>query len=214
MLYFKVKKYLFVQEILTLRYYKNFKFAVLDIFQKLIYAFINPYRVSKKFLIKKGFQDVHMYGETPIKAFSELLQEFGLNKRDNFFEMGCGRGRLCCFVSSLYKCSVVGIEQIATFVRILRFLQKIFRLKNFEVVNKDMFDVDYSRASFIYLYGTCLKEDEIYRLVEKFKSLNKGTKVLTISISLKNYDKSFHLSKKHQLNLPWGKATAYFHVKL
>ena len=213
MLYFRVKKYLFFQEVLALRYYKNLKFAFLDVFQKIIYAFINPYRVSKKFLIKSGFQDVHLYGETPIKVFDKLLQEFGLTKRDIFFELGCGRGRLCYFVSSLYKCNVIGIEQIPTFVRNLRFLQKIFRLKNFEIVNKDMFDVDYCRASFIYLYGTCLKDSEIYRLVEKFKNLKKGTKVLTISISLKDYDESFLLLKKLRLQLPWGTATAYFQVK-
>jgi len=214
MLYFKIKKYLFFQEFLTLQYYKNFKFAVIDVFQKLIYAFINPYRISKKFLVRNNFQDVHMYGETPIALFSGLLKKSGLNKKDIFFEMGCGRGRLCYFVSSFYKCSVVGIEQVPTFVKILRFLKKIARIKNFKIVNKNMFDVDYSHASFIYLYGTCLKDDEIYKLTNKFKNLKKNTKILTISVPLSNHDESFKLLKKHKVILPWGKTFAYLLLKV
>jgi len=212
-LYFKIKKYLFLQEVLTFRYYKNLKFAFTDILQKLIYGFVNPYRVSKKFLIKNKSQDIHMYGETPISIFGDLLKSSGLSKKDTFFELGCGRGRLCYFVSLFYECNVVGIEQIPTFIKILRFLKKIFRINNLKIINQNMFDVDYSTASFIYLYGTCLKDNEIFSLIDKFKNLKKNSKILTISTMLSVYDESFKLLKKYKVNLPWGSAFAYLFQK-
>ena len=76
-----------------------------------------------------------------------------------------------------------------------------------------MFDIDYTPASFIYLYGTCLKDSEIFKLIDKFKDLKKDSKILTISIMLSEYDKSFNLLKKYKVKLPWGSTFAYLFQK-
>jgi precorrin-6B methylase 2 len=210
MLYLKVKVYLFFQEILVLRYYKKPIFALLDIFLKTIYLFFNPYRVSRKFMQKKGSKNIHVYGETPLILFDILLKKCKVSSSDTFLELGCGRGRLCFFASYFYHCNVIGLEQIPLFVKIIQYLQKIFKIKNLKIINKNMFEVDYSKASFIYLYGTCLEDHEIEKIISK---INKNTKVLTISIELNDYNLNFQTLEKFSVKLPWGKTNAFLQVK-
>ena len=196
-----------------LRYYKNLSFALFDVFLKLAYAFINPYRISKKFLQKNDHPQIHMYGETPIALFDILLKKCKLDANDTFLELGCGRGRLCAFTRFFYKCKVVGVEQIPIFVKILNFLLKLFRLKNIFIFKKNMLDMNYSNASFIFLYGTCLENNELEKIIQNLLSTKEDTKILTISVALCDYNENFKTIDEFSIKLPWGNTNAYLQIK-
>ena len=92
---------------------------------QLFYLFHNPYRVSRKFLQKRGEEDIYQYGETPLKTMSHICQEAGITKDDHLFELGCGRGLAAFFIRECFGCKVTAIEQIPIFVRIAKQLNKL-----------------------------------------------------------------------------------------
>ncbi|MBN2479610.1 MAG: hypothetical protein JXA94_05230 [Parachlamydiales bacterium] len=211
-LYFKTKKFDFTQQLIVFKkYYKNPKFAFFDILICFVYLFINPYRLSKRFLQKKGFfENLDVYGETPYRTLHKIISEADLTDEDIFLELGSGRSKTCFFISFFKKCKVYGVEWIPTFVKIANFFKKLFFLENLTFLNKNMFDLDMSKFTFIYLYGTCMEDDEIKMLIDNFK---KNVKIVTISYPLSDYDTSFKMVKSFEVEFNWGKTVAYLNVK-
>jgi hypothetical protein len=209
--YFNVKAYNFKNEIkIICRYYKKFSFLFFDITFKSLHLFFNPYKISRIFLQKKGDKDIHTYGETSLITWEKIVQEVNISSSDNLFELGSGRGRTCFWSYYFLSCKVVGIERIPFFVKTANLLIKIFRIKKVSFLEKDMFSLDYSLATTIYLYGTCLSEKEIFLLIEKFRKLDKKTKIITISYPLSDYDpEAFQTEKSFPVSFAWGETLAY-----
>jgi len=66
------------------------------------------------------------------------------------------------------------------------------------------------KASVIYLYGTCLQDAEIDHIIRKLEAFSQGTKVITISYPLVDYDtNAFHMEKTFSVSFPWGETSAY-----
>ena len=95
-------------------------------------------------------------------------------------------------------------------------LKKLFRLKNPEFISGDIREVDLTKADYIYLFGTALEDKEIKKLIRNMQNLRKGTKVLTISFALSEYEKkpTFELIKCLEVSFPWGETTAYLQEKV
>ncbi len=179
-----------------------------DIALDMLYLFQNPYRISRKFLQKKGMTDIHQYGETPDSTIHSICINAGLSPDDHFFELGAGRGKAALFVRDFFGCDVTAIEQIPEFVRKAKFIDKMFSIGvNFRC--EDYLESDLSKATIIYLFGTCLTEEQIVKLCHKFRPKQR---IITISYPLSDYDNRYKIKDKFSVHFPWGETDAYINI--
>ncbi len=209
MLYFKTLwEDLKRQKEIKKRFYKDVKFRLID--QALLSAYYlqGPFKISKQFLQERGEEDVHLYGETPLLTFDAIAKICNLGKHDTLLELGCGRGRGLFFLSHFYGCKVVGIEQIPKFIELGKKLAKKCGL-NIDFRQKNFLEADLSSATVIYLYGTCLTDDEILHICRRFETLPPSVKIVTISYPLSDYFPFFSVEKSFPVTFPWGDTTGY-----
>ena len=175
-------------------YYKSPKFALIDLTFGLIALFLNPYRTCRKFLEKKGADNIYAYGETPYFTYEKIVKECGIGPKDTWIEMGSGRGKGCFWLAHFAGCKVIGIEWIPQFIHIARSIKTLFRMGRVQFLKSDIEKVDLSEATVIYLYG----------LWPNLK-IHEKTKVITISEPLEGYK----VIKSFWVRFPWGRTTAY-----
>lgn len=199
----------------AMNYYSNFTFAKIDLFLLVSYLFQNPFGISKRFLQKKGEDNVYAYGETPLTTLDQISKECEISEKDTVFELGCGRGRTCFWLHSFIHCKVVGIEYIPEFIERANAVKTKFDVQNVEFRLQDFLQADFTGATTIYLYGTCLEENAIRQIISKCKSLPAGTKIITISYPLTDYTQEplFEVMKRFQARYPWGTADVYLQIK-
>jgi hypothetical protein len=174
------------------------------------YRFSNPFQICKKHLIQRGEDEVHAYGETPLPVLAKIAEECGLKRSDVLMELGCGRGRGVFFLSHLTGCRVIGVDWVPFFIR-----------KANEVLGsgvphlpisfycEEMEKTDLFQATFIYLYGTCLSDQAIFELIDRFKKLSPSTKIITVSYPLAEYSPHFATLKQFSVVFPWGESEVY-----
>lgn len=196
------------------KYYTNFTFLKSDVALQMIYLFDNPFSISKRFLIKRGDEEVYAYGETPLTSLEAIAEECQIKPSDVVFELGCGRGRTCFWLRSLIGCSTVGIDYIPAFIeRADRIVSKL-KLDRMTFRNEDFIDSDFSGGSVFYLYGTCLDDAFIENLVLKLSKLPSGTKIITVSYPLTDYDSTnaFEVMKRFPVTFNWGVGDVFLHL--
>jgi hypothetical protein len=213
-LYIKVKIFLLKEQLFIFKNcYKNWKFILTDLFLFVSRFFINPFRSCRKFLEKKGEDDVHQYGETPVLVLLKIIKLADIKKSDKFLELGSGRGRSCFFLSEKVRCHVVGIEIVPTLYSLSYILKKFFGFERIDFYKEDMMISHLDGFNVIYLYGTGLSRPLIKSLTCKFSSLKKNTKIITISYPLTYYDSDhFILEKDVDVEFAWGKTKAYLNL--
>jgi len=192
------------------KYYPDLEFAKIDKALLTAYIFKNPYTISKNYLKKHHDREIHSYGETPLQTYEKIAKECDLKEIDTFLELGSGRGRGALFLHHFFHCSVIGIERIPQFVKLSRHLSQKYHLKKASFICGDILQANLPEASIIYLYGTCLKDQEITALVDRIKTFPKGTKIISISYPLTDYDENaFRIGKSFPVSFPWGETDAY-----
>jgi SAM-dependent methyltransferase len=191
-------------------YYGNARFRQVDLAFIRSYVFMNPYRISKKFLALRHEKDLYAYGETPITTFGVIAKQCGITKADTVFELGCGRGRGCFWFNTYLGCQVVGIEYIPEFVEKAYAIKKAYDLAGIEFRLQDILEADLSGATVIYLYGTCYESLFIKKLTKLMKALPPGTKVISVSYPLTDYaPDQFKVTKEFVAPFTWGHADVY-----
>ena len=192
------------------RYYHDHTFSHLDRALLTAYIFKNPYAISKNYLKKRNEKEIHIYGETPLMTYEKMAKEVNLEPTDTFLELGSGRGRGALFLHHFFKCQVIGIERIPQFVKLSRHLAHKYHQGRVSFICGDMIKVDLPEATIIYLYGTALTDEEITSLIQKLKKYPKGTKIISVSYPLTDYDeKAFHIEKSFSASFPWGETESY-----
>ena len=215
-IYFLVlKRNLFEQLKIIFFYYSNIQFLKTDLYLLFLYLFQNPYRINQRFLKKRGESNIYTYGETPLTTLETIVNECGINYSDTVFELGSGRGRSCFWLSSFIQCKIIGCEIDPIFYHKATKVQNYFQLPELEFIFKDMYKIDFSNATVIYLYGTCLEKTEIKQLLAQFQNLKPGAKVISVSYSLIEYTSEdlFTLVKTFPATFTWGTANVYLQVK-
>lgn len=195
----------------TLRYYP--KFLSIDFLLASHYLFGNPHQISKKFLKQKGAKEIYAYGETPLTTLDRIARICGILSKDIVYDLGCGPGRTTFWLKQFIKCKVVGIDYLPTFIRRAESVRRYMRLNGIEFHEEDMLKTDFSQATVIYLYGTCLDDETIESLIERFSSLKTGTKIITVSYPLTDFSQKFCLEKQFMARFPWGKAEVFLNLK-
>ncbi|MGK5594031.1 MAG: SAM-dependent methyltransferase [Parachlamydiaceae bacterium] len=195
-------------------YYASWTFLKADLLLMRSYLFNNPFSISKHFLRQKGEEDIYAYGETPLTTLNLIMRECRVESGETVFELGCGRGRTCFWLNAYYGCKVVGIDQIPEFIDRGNQIVDKLDLSSISFIQQDMLDADLSSADTIYLYGTCLQDDFIKKLTKKFAQLRRGTKIITVSYALSDYDADSHfeLMRCFSVKLTWGEADVYLQV--
>lgn len=208
-LFFTVK-WFFYCERRTLKREFPFFFDCYQLFKR-AYRFCNPFRISKIYLKSIGASDLHQYGETPLPALAKIAKECHLTKKDRILELGCGRGIGCFFLHQLLGCRVIGVDWVPLFIQKAREIYEVVG-GDLQFICDDISSVDLTEATAIYLFGTCLEESLIAALIERFKQLPCGVKIITISYPLSDYDPAFACVKEFSVRFPWGEADVYLNV--
>lgn len=175
-------------------YYKSPKFALIDMTFGMIALFVNPYRLCRKFLQKKGEKSVHTYGETPYTTYEKIVRECGIGPNDIWIELGSGRGKGCFWLSHFVGCKVIGIEQIPQFTWIANAISFLFGMKKVTFRRESVEQADLSQATVVYSYG-------LYPQI----TLNQGIKIITTGEPLDPHQ----IIKTFWIRFPWGRTTAY-----
>lgn len=207
---FNLKEYLFV----VVKYYRHTSFMKADLLLLLHYVFHNPYRMNKNFLAKKGELE-EVYGETPLTTLEKIVEKCEITSKDTVYELGSGRGRTCFWLGEVVGCKTVGIEYVPEFVSIAQKVKQKCGIEHVDFFQADFLSVDLSRATVIYLYGTCLTEEQIGLLINNLKKLPPGTKIITISYPLTNYTEEplFELMSCFSGTFPWGTTDIYLQYR-
>jgi len=193
-------------------YYSNKPFRKVDTSLLKYYLFNSPFKISKNFLIGKGAEDIYAYGETPLTTFDLIIQRLNIQTTDLFVELGCGRGRCCFWLQAFKGCDVLGIEWVPEFVEIANEISEKNHLKNINFVCQDMLTTDFSNATIIFLYGTCLEDEIIDQLIKKFSQLKKECRIITVSYSLLDYSKGFfEIEDQFSARFTWGIGEVFIH---
>jgi hypothetical protein len=185
------------------RYYrKGPLFALADICLGLASLFFNPYRIARK----RGY----IYGETPPSSLQRIASFCDLAASDSWLELGSGRGKGCFWVAQFIGCRTIGVEKVPLFFHVAKWIGACF-FPRLTFLNADMADADFSEATFVYLYSTCMGEDALRTLAEKMKALPQGAKVVSVSAPL---PEAPHLKRagSFPLSFPWGETEGYLHL--
>ena len=198
-----------------LKYYSNYQFAKADICLMMTYLFDNPFKLSKRFLTNRGEKEVYAYGETPLSTLDEIVRLCKVQAKDVVFELGCGRGATCFWLNTIIGCRVVGIDYLPAFIQRADRIRKKLHMDKLEFRLDDIVDTDLTGATVVYLYGTCLDEAVIKKLIQKFSKLPPGTKIITISYPLADFCEGknpFELMKRFEAPFTWGQADVYLQL--
>ncbi len=196
------------------RFYDNTRFRFRDRALKKTYRFNNPYRMNKVFLRTMEMQEVDTYGETPLTTLYTIAKECGITSEDHFIDLGCGRGRGTFFLNDYFGCQTTGIEWNPQFVAKAEQVAAVDSYQAPEFLCADMLSADLSGASVIYLFGTCLPDPIIEKLICLFACLPPSTKIITVSFPLSDYSTVFCTTKEFTGSFPWGEASIFLNQKI
>lgn len=196
------------------RYWRKPRFMHVDIGLLLTYFFDNPFKISKRFLRHAGESNVYQYGETPLTTLEAIMEKAGVTQDDVVYELGSGRGRTAFWLSQFLGCRTVGIEHIPAFVDRANRLVKSCHLQGVTFKQADFTAYSFSDATVIYLYGTCLSEEALDKLVPLLAEARKGTKIITVSYPLTSYDNAgaFEVMRVFRMPFTWGETEVFLHL--
>lgn len=211
-MFLQIKLRLLLDQIQVIcRYYKKLPFALADLLLSVLYLFSNPYRICRKFLQKKGEASVHAYGETPLKTLEHMVKTFHIAHEDRWLELGSGRGKTCLWLSLYWGCSVRGIDWVPQFVRRASLVARLFPSARLTFHKQSFSEADFSWPTAVFLYSTCMSDEEILNLLSSMTQLPQKAKVITISAPLGHPD--YPLIHSTPVSFPWGATHAYLHLK-
>ncbi|MBY0528695.1 MAG: class I SAM-dependent methyltransferase [Rhabdochlamydiaceae bacterium] len=185
----------------------------MDLALKKSYRWINPYRISNQFLRSQGFAQRDLYGETPLSTLQQVALALKLTSEDHLFELGCGRGRGVFFLRCLYGCEVTGIDWHPTFISRAQKIAPLDTQNRTHFTCSDFMQADLSQATVIYLYGTCLQDEEIHLFCQRLSECALLKYVATVSFPLCDYDPLFKTLSVFSASFPWGDADLFINAR-
>ncbi len=189
-------------------YCRSWSFLKADVLLASRYFFRHPhFHINRK-------EESFIYGPTPLSVWALLAKEASLSSTDVVYDLGSGTGRGLFWLAAFVGCRTKGIDLTAPFIRKAEWVQKWCGLARVAFEEEDIFLSSLEEATCIYLYGTCFNDGEIERLAARFRPLRKGTKVITVSYPLTDFDRSgkFAILKHLKVAYPWGKTDVYLHA--
>lgn len=192
--------------------YGNPLFKKVDLALLKRYFFNSPYKISREFLKRRGEEEIYSFGETPLKTFSQIVERAKLSDQDVVFELGCGRGRTCFWLSICKGIKAHGIDFVPEFISMANEVKDDFGVKNIEFRCEDFFKSDLSMATVIYLHGSCMSIEEVAALENLLEECPGCKKVISVSFPLEGSD--WTVIDSFQARMSWGLAEVYVQERI
>ncbi|HBR70611.1 TPA: hypothetical protein DIC20_03155 [Candidatus Dependentiae bacterium] len=151
------------------------------------------------------------YGEITYDGVHEILKRFKLNKKDCFYDLGCGIGKMVVqvYLTTPVKKSV-GIElsksRLETAHKAKKQLKEKKKIKkNRELIfeENDLLKTNIDDATAVYIASLCFSDDLMQKLSDKFSKLQKGLKIASLR-NLPNAKNCFELKETAHLPMTWS----------
>jgi len=126
------------------------------------------------------------YVPTSKKHIDEILAKARLKKGRLFMELGSGDGRLVRRAAQLYGIRGVGVDINGLLVLLSRFFASRQHLHKIAFLNRNIFDVNFSNANYIYFF---LMPETIKKLVPKMeKEVSDGTLIISHGFKIMDWE--------------------------
>ncbi len=174
----------------------------------------------------KDPRESNAYGETPLRVMDIIARITGLHSGDVFYDLGSSTGRTSFFLNEFYGCNVIGIELNSELFNNAKKVLNKFPNPRVTFREANYFEIDYSEATVVYLFSTCVTDIGMLDFAKALATARKGTKIITVSKSLMNLQcnpdsdeanakiSQFKLLAEKLLPYIFGYITVYFHEKI
>jgi len=126
-----------------------------------------------------------VYVGTPYDIVDKMFEFAAITKDDLVVDPGCGDGRIAIGAAKRYGCRAIGYEidpELAAAAR--KIAQKRNVAMRVSIEEKDIFTVDYSKATVIAMY---LLPDMITRLLPQFEEMKAGSRIVAHDYGITGY---------------------------
>ena len=127
-----------------------------------------------------------------------IVKELGVSRKDVFYDLGCGNGKVVFLVEKLTGAKTQGFE-LTWWTYLWAQLKKLLIGSKSRFVNKNFFKADWSEATVIYgyLYPMLMGQVQEKFIVE----CKPGSVAIIRDFSFPNLkpEKVFHMPKKHEI---------------
>jgi hypothetical protein len=172
---------------------------------------------ESEFISRKGGSSV--YGEILPESLQHILDDIKLTKKDVFWDLGNGLGKVCLQTAACTPATVYGVELAKTRVDLAQsVLKKIDQQYKLNLHKKCSFsygnilDADLSKATVVYMCSTCYPEKLMMDIANKLAHNKKPLRVLTLK-SLPEHP-SFKLVKTYHEKMTWSSDSAVYLYEL
>jgi SAM-dependent methyltransferase len=152
------------------------------------------------------------YGETSLFGIAASLKAVGATSQDIFYDLGCGTGRNVFFAHATYGMKAVGIDLIEPFVRHAQQIVEKQELQQLEFRHQNIFEIDLSEATIVYVTANCLDQEWLSRLVQRLQDLPLGAWVISTARPIPSPELKLLFKQKQFFS--WGLDTVYMHQKV
>ena len=192
---------------------RDSKIRRMNFLLKYHYFLKSPVRIARK-----SEQELMMpyfsmtYGETPYSTIHKLFNMVDIKEGDIFFDLGSGIGNVVFFVNMYFKIPSVGVELVPFFMEKSRLIARELNLNDIDFIQGDFLREDISQGSIFYMNGKTFNLEIIERLFEKFKSIKKGSRLITVGYPI--IVPYFKLLGDVTMFFSWGWDDVYIHEKI
>ena len=172
---------------------------------------------ESEFISKKGGSSV--YGEILPTSLQHILDDIKLTKKDIFWDLGSGLGKVCLQTAACTPASVYGVELSKTRVdlaqSILKKIDQKYKLnlhKKCAISYGNILDVNLSKATVVYMCSTCYPDKLMLDIANKLAKNKKPLRVLTLK-SLPDHP-SFKLIKTYHEKMTWSSDSSVYLYEL
>jgi SAM-dependent methyltransferase len=135
------------------------------------------------------------YVPTKTKETLFILKEAHLKKKQIFYELGCGDGRVVRYAVKDYKVKGFGVDINPLLILYSKFLCFLQKIKGIMFIREDIMKIDLENANVVYLF---LMPEFLKRLIPKFeKELKKNTIVISHGFKIIDWQKKLYKTIQH-----------------
>ena len=151
------------------------------------------------------------YGETLFFSAWKVFVFAGMTGDDVFYDLGSGTGNVVFFANILYGIKAVGIDAIDTFIDYSNKIKKDLSFHKVTFIKGNFLEQDLSEGTVFFTVSTAFDPETRAGIAEKFKSLPKGTKLVTVTHQMDC--PHLEVKARHRILFSWGYEDIFLHIR-